>query len=55
MPKARLLWLIDVTQPVQCEHVRSVAASRVESVRGSVGPAILAEVRSIIGLLLDIG
>ena len=39
---------------IQCVHVRSISADRVEAVRGNVGPAALSEIRSIIGLLLDI-
>lgn len=38
----------------QCQHIRSVSVDRVESVRGNVGPATLAEIRDIVGLILDI-
>lgn len=38
----------------QCQHVRSLSASRVRGVRGNVGPAALAEIREVVGLLLDV-
>ena len=38
----------------QCQHIRSVSVDRVESVRGNVGPATLAEIRDVLGLILDI-
>ena len=39
----------------QCQHIRSVSVERVESVRGNVGAATLAEIREVLGLILDIG
>lgn len=38
----------------QCQHLRAVATGRVESVRGNVGAAVLAELRELIGIILDI-
>jgi mRNA interferase MazF len=38
----------------QCQHIRSVSVDRVESVRGNVGVAALAEIREVLGLILDI-
>lgn len=38
----------------QCQHIRSVSVVRVESVRGNVGAATLAEIRDVLGLILDI-
>jgi mRNA interferase MazF len=38
----------------QCQHIRSVSLERVESVRGNVGAATLAEIRDVLGLVLDI-
>lgn len=38
----------------QCQHVRSVATSRIQARVGSVGPVALAEVRETLALLLDL-
>lgn len=38
----------------QCQHVRSVATSRLGDVVGNVGPVPLAEIRETVGLLLDL-
>ena len=38
----------------QCQHIRAVSAERIEHVRGNVGPAAVAEIRDVFGLLLDI-
>jgi mRNA interferase MazF len=38
----------------QCQHIRSVSIDRVESVRGNVGMTVLAEIREVLGLILDI-
>lgn len=38
----------------QCQHVRSVAASRCRSRIGTVGPVALAQIRGTLALLLDI-
>jgi mRNA interferase MazF len=38
----------------QCQHIRAVAAGRVEQRRGNVGPAVLEQVREVLGLLLDV-
>lgn len=37
----------------QCQHIRSVATSRVHRRLGNVGPVILRQVRSIVGVILD--
>lgn len=37
----------------QCQHIRSVSVARLTTIRGSVGPALLAEIREVLGLLLD--
>lgn len=39
----------------QCQHSRSVSVDRVDSARGNVGPAVLSEIRQVLGLILDIG
>ncbi|MEL4504885.1 type II toxin-antitoxin system PemK/MazF family toxin [Luteococcus sp. H138] len=38
----------------QCQHVRSVSVARFITPRGAVGPALLAEIREVLGLLLDL-
>lgn len=38
----------------QCHHVRAVSIARVERVQGNVGPVVLAQIRNVIGLILDI-
>ena len=39
---------------VQCQHVRSVATTRIHSRTGHVGPVVLTEVRETLALLLDL-
>lgn len=38
----------------QCQHVRSVSVRRLHEPLGTVGPVILAEIREVLGLLLDL-
>ncbi len=38
----------------QCQHIRAVAAGRIERTRGNVGPAVLVQVRELLGLILDV-
>ena len=38
----------------QCQHVRAVSVGRVDRVRGNVGAVVLAQIRDVIGLILDI-
>ena len=38
----------------QCQHVRAVGVGRVESTRGNVGAAVLAQIREVLGLILDV-
>lgn len=38
----------------QCQHVRSVATTRVQSRLGNVGPVALAEIRETLALLMDL-
>jgi mRNA interferase MazF len=38
----------------QCQHLRGVSTSRILSVRGNVGPVVLSQIRSTVGVLLDI-
>ena len=46
---------LDRDSNAQCQHLRSVAVSRVLRRRGNVGNVNLARLREIIALLLDIG
>ena len=45
---------LDSNSVAQCQHIRSVSVDHVESVRGNVGAAMLAEIRDVLGLILDI-
>jgi len=45
---------LDRASAAQCQHVRSVSMSRVLATRGNVGVAVLAQVRELIGVILDI-
>ena len=38
----------------QCQHVRSVATTRIQGRTGNVGPLVLNEVRETLALLLDL-
>lgn len=38
----------------QCQHIRSVATSRILAQAGNVGPVIVGEVRETLALLLDL-
>ena len=38
----------------QCQHVRSVATTRIHQRTGNVGPAVLGEVRETLAVLLDL-
>lgn len=38
----------------QCQHVRSVATSRIHERTGNIGPVLLNEVRETLALLLDL-
>lgn len=45
---------LGVRSSAQCQHVRSVATTRVSAHTGNVGPAILAELRETLAILLDL-
>ena len=45
---------IEQPSAAQCQHVRAVSVSRVDGLRGNVGLAALAQIRDVIGLVLDI-
>ena len=38
----------------QCHHVRAVATIRIEDRRDNVGAAALAQIREVLGLILDV-
>lgn len=38
----------------QCQHVRSVSVARIDQVRGNVGTVALAQIRGVLGVILDI-
>lgn len=45
---------LEARSSAQCQHVRSVATTRIHGLRGNIGPVILGEVRETLGLLLDL-
>ena len=45
---------LEARSSAQCQHVRSVATSRIYARTGNVGPVILGEVRETLALLLDL-
>lgn len=38
----------------QCQHVRSVAVTRISATTGNVGPVVLGELRETLAILLDL-
>lgn len=44
---------LDTASAAQCQHVRAVAAARIHEARGNVGSAALAQIREVLGLILD--
>jgi mRNA interferase MazF len=38
----------------QCQHLRAVSTSRIVTPRGNVGPAVLAQLRETIAVILDL-
>ena len=45
---------LDRPSAVQCQHIRAVSASRIESTRGNVGESALQQIREVLGLILDV-
>lgn len=45
---------LEARSSAQCQHVRSVATSRIHQRRGNIGPVLLSEVRETLALLLDL-
>ncbi|HZJ27675.1 MAG TPA: type II toxin-antitoxin system PemK/MazF family toxin [Acidimicrobiia bacterium] len=42
------------TSAAQCQHLRAVSPSRIAATRGNVGPAVVAQLREAIAVLLDL-
>ena len=45
---------LKASSSAQCQHVRSVATTRIRERRGNVGPVVLGEVRETLALLIDL-
>lgn len=45
---------LEVASSAQCQHVRAVSVGRADSTTGNVGPSMLAQIREVVGLILDI-
>jgi mRNA interferase MazF len=45
---------LDAASTAQCQHVRSVAPSRIGRIRGNVGATVLAQVRETVAVILDL-
>ncbi len=45
---------LDRASAAQCQHIRAVAASRIENTRGNVGGTVLNQVREVLGIILDL-
>lgn len=45
---------LDALSSAQCQHVRSVATSRIRDQLGNIGPVALRELRETLSLLLDL-
>lgn len=45
---------LDAMSARQCQHIRAVSSGGVEQVPGNVGAVVLARIRDIVGLILDI-
>ncbi len=45
---------LSATSAAQCQHVRSVASTRIHERAGNVGPVVLSEIRETLALLMDL-
>ncbi len=45
---------LDDVSAAQCQHLRAVSPSRIAATRGNVGPAVVAQLRETIAVLLDL-
>ena len=39
---------------IQCQHIRAAARGRIENSRGNVGSSVLAQIREVLALILDV-
>ncbi|MFT3797010.1 type II toxin-antitoxin system PemK/MazF family toxin [Microbacterium sp.] len=44
---------LDAVSAAQCQHIRSVAATRVRTRLGNVGPVALRQIRDTVALIID--
>lgn len=44
---------LNAVSAAQCQHIRSVATTRVSARIGNVGPAVLRQVRSTVAIIVD--
>jgi len=42
------------TSAAQCQHIRAISTGRVEQVRGNVGSIPIAQIREVLGTILDV-
>lgn len=45
---------LSAVSAAQCQHLRAVALGRTSRASGNVGPTVLAQIREVIALLLDL-
>ena len=45
---------LEARSSAQCQHVRSIATTRIHDRTGNIGPVLLGEVRETLALLLDL-
>lgn len=45
---------LEETSAAQCQHLRGVSPSRIAATRGNVGPTVVAQLREMIAVLLDL-
>lgn len=45
---------LDAISAAQCQHIRAISPHRVISVRGNVGPTVMAQLRETIAVILDL-
>ena len=45
---------LDAVSAAQCQHLRAVSTRRIVASRGNVGPAVLAQLRETIAIILDL-
>lgn len=45
---------LDALAAAQCQHLRAVSTRRIAATRGNVGPAVLAQLRETMAIILDL-